>query len=277
MEGMIIQHPAGRITLEVWRPSFHPRSFWVEHGEHFKRRAWLPIDSWVEPSELHIQEYIYVHQQDSATSLNNVTGTSYPPSNMIFLLLTARVSPFDKETAAAKQVFRFLHRAGTDTIMEIASWCREHVPRKGALYVTLTHHICFLGRNLHWARHKGIPYWHNSNSLDRLQSEDFCWGKELCKFVCLTKANSCQWMRHLGAFVLCRGHCRFTLCHWQDRNSVLKCSKTVPCPMGETTWNNWFFIDFQLSQVWMQEEDVAGVRWGHRCQSGQGPRMGGAI
>lgn len=137
MEGMIIQHPAGRITLEVWRPSFHPRSFWVEHGEHFKRRAWLPIDSWVEPSELHIQEYIYVHQQDSATSLNNVTGTSYPPSNMIFLLLTARVSPFDKETAAAKQVFRFLHRAGTDTIMEIASRCREHVPRKGALYVTL--------------------------------------------------------------------------------------------------------------------------------------------
>lgn len=72
------------------------------------------IHEW--PSELHIQEYIYVHQQDSATSLNNVTGTSYPRSNLIILLLTARVSRIDKETAAAKQVFRFLHRAGTDTI-----------------------------------------------------------------------------------------------------------------------------------------------------------------
>ena len=244
MEGMIIQHPAGRITLEVWRPSFHPRSFWVEHGEHFKRRAWLPIDSWVEPSELHIQEYIYVHQQDSATSLNNVTGTSYPPSNMIFLLLTARVSPFDKETAAAKQVFRFLHRAGTDTIMEIASWCREHVPRKGALYVTLTHHICFLGRNLHWARHKGIPYWHNSNSLDRLQSEDFCWGKELCKFVCLTKANSCQWMRHLGAFVLCRGPLQIYIMSLARSELSIKMQQNGPMSNGRNNVKQLIFYWF---------------------------------
>ena len=171
--------------------------------------------------------------------MNHVTGTSYPPSNLIFLVLAARLSRFDKETAAARQVFRFLHRAG---------W----------------------GRNLDWARHKGIPYWiqlpiHWIDCNLKISVEVKC----SVNLFASRKVNSCQWMRHSGGgcfvlLILCRGHCRFTLCHWQDRNSVLKCSTTVPCPMGETTWNNWFLLISSFLRYGCKKKDVAGVRWGHR-------------
>jgi len=44
----------------------------------------------------------------------------------------------------------------------------------------------------------------------------------------------------------------------------IKMQQNGPMSNGRNNVKQLMFIDFQLSQVWMQEEDVAGVRWGHR-------------
>ena len=44
----------------------------------------------------------------------------------------------------------------------------------------------------------------------------------------------------------------------------IKMQQNGPMSNGRNNAKQLMFIDFQLSQVWMQEEDVAGVRWGHR-------------
>ena len=53
----------------------------------------------------------------------------------------------------------------------------------------------------------------------------------------------------------------------------IKMQQSSPVSSGRSNMKQLISIDFQLSQVWMQEEDVAGVRLGSQMPSGQGPRI----